>query len=135
MHEKPRILVVEPHDGLREVYQRSLSEFDVKAANDGASGLAALRRFNPHIVITPMYLSLDNEGHIIEYGYTGIDLAEALRKRGYTGAIVMVTAGNPDYLPRQAAPELGVHCLSRISEDGEFSIEDFAKRLKDYLPQ
>ena len=84
VRSKPKILVVDDEEAMREVLQMRLEQwgFDVRAAGDGAEGRRIAESFQPDIVISD----------VIMPGLTGLELLEVL-KAGVPGRpVILITA-------------------------------------------
>ena len=83
---KPRILIVEDNDEMRDFMGVLLSDkFDVSYAKDGDEGLSKFQVVNPDLVITDVMMP----------GKNGFELCESIRKLPRSGAlvpIILVTA-------------------------------------------
>ncbi len=84
MAEKPRILVVDDEEEIRQLLQVTLEDdgFAVELAADGNQGLAKLQSFKPHLVLLDLVMpNLDGKGFL-----------KWLSDRGLRSGVVIVTA-------------------------------------------
>jgi CheY-like chemotaxis protein len=109
MKRKPRVLLVDDEVGLTNLLRRSLeqiADYEVRAANSGASGLTAMRDFQPDIVLLDVLMP----------GMTGREVADAMRGDPDLVAIpvVFVTALPPTEGSNTAAGTLdGWPCIEK----------------------
>lgn len=84
----PRILIIEDEPGIRLALKDEFEfeGFAVELAEDGASGLAAILRSEPALVILDLMLP----------GRNGFQVCQEIRKRGIRTPIIMLTARNED---------------------------------------
>ena len=104
---KARITIVEDEEDIREILEFALRRegFEVQSAADGSSGLALIRRSQPHLVLLDLMLP----------DIDGLELCRQLKGERATGeiAIIMVSAkgeesdivlglglGADDYIPK-----------------------------------
>jgi DNA-binding response OmpR family regulator len=83
-----RILIIEDEPGIRLALHDELEfeGFDVELAPDGPSGLAAILRSPPNLVILDLMLP----------GINGFDICREVRARGVRTPIIMLTARNQE---------------------------------------
>jgi len=81
---RTRILIIEDEPGLRVAVKDELEfeGFDVDVADDGPSGLAAIRRSAPDLVVLDLMLP----------GLNGFEICHTLRREGIRTPIIVVTA-------------------------------------------
>jgi DNA-binding response OmpR family regulator len=79
-----KILVVEDEPGIRLALKDELQfeGFDVDLADDGASGLAAILRFAPDLIVLDLMLP----------GRNGFQICQEIRNRGIRTPVIMLTA-------------------------------------------
>lgn len=79
-----RILVIEDEPGIRLALKDELQfeGFDVDLAEDGASGLAAIARFQPELIVLDLMLP----------GRNGYQICQEVRQRNIQTPIIMLTA-------------------------------------------
>jgi two-component system KDP operon response regulator KdpE len=82
---KPRILIVDDEAQLRRALTRSLvgHEYDVREAEDGASGLSAFETYKPDVVLLDLMLPDMN----------GVDVCRQLRAKHSTPIIILSVVG------------------------------------------
>lgn len=80
----PRILLIDDEPGLRLAVKDELEfeGFDVEVAEDGAAGLAAVRRAAPDLIVLDLMLP----------GSNGFQVCQTLRGEGVNTPIIIVTA-------------------------------------------
>ncbi|MFO1393221.1 MAG: PEP-CTERM-box response regulator transcription factor [Steroidobacteraceae bacterium] len=101
---KPKLLIVEDDPGLQKQLKWCFDEFDVVAADNRPAAIAALRRYEPAIVLQDLGLPPDPEG--VSEGFA--TLAEILRIAPRTK--VVVVTGKPD-------PENGMRAVAQGAYD------------------
>src|SRR5689334_12644490 len=79
-----RILIIEDEPGIRLALKDELEfeGFDVELADDGPSGLAAVQRREPSLIVLDLMLP----------GKNGFQICEDLRQRGLQTPIIMLTS-------------------------------------------
>jgi two-component system NtrC family response regulator len=60
--EKPRLLIVEDDPGLQKQLKWCFEQYEVVVASDRAAAVAAVRRFEPQVVLQDLGLPPDPEG-------------------------------------------------------------------------
>jgi two-component system NtrC family response regulator len=83
--DKPKLLIVEDDPGLQKQLRWCFDEYEVIAADNRAAALAALRRFEPPVVLQDLGLPPDPEG--VSEGFA--TLLETLRAAPNTKVIVV----------------------------------------------
>jgi two-component system NtrC family response regulator len=83
--DKPKLLIVEDDPGLQKQLKWCFDEYEVIAVDNRATALAALRRFEPPVVLQDLGLPPDPEG--VTEGFA--TLLETLRAAPYTKVIVV----------------------------------------------
>ena len=83
--DKPRLLIVEDDPGLQKQLKWCFDEYEVIAATDRPAALAALRRYEPAVVLQDLGLPPDDEG--VAEGFA--TLLETLRLAPHTKVIVV----------------------------------------------
>lgn len=88
MSAASRILVIEDEPGIRLALSDELEfeGFEVELAHDGATGLAAILRSRPQLVILDLMLPAQN----------GFEICQEIRERGIRTPIIMLTARNQE---------------------------------------
>ena len=83
-----RILVIEDEPGIRLALKDELQfeGFDVELAEDGPTGLAAILRFQPELIVLDLMLP----------GRNGFQICQEVRTRGIRTPIIMLTARNEE---------------------------------------
>ena len=104
----PTVLIVEDDQSLRESLAMVLehNQYQVFQASSGEEGLALVEVEDPHVVVLDINLG----------GLDGLEVCSLLRKRGFPGSVLMLTArhelndrvvgldaGADDYLPKPFA--------------------------------
>jgi DNA-binding response OmpR family regulator len=84
----PRILVIEDEPGIRLALKDELlfEGFDVELAEDGPSGLAAILRSTPALIVLDLMLP----------GRNGFEICQEVRTRGIRTSIIVLTARNQE---------------------------------------
>jgi DNA-binding response OmpR family regulator len=84
----PRILVIEDEPGIRLALSDELEfeGFDVQLAEDGPTGLAAILRSPPDVIVLDLMLP----------GANGFEICQEARRRGIQTPIIMLTARNQE---------------------------------------
>lgn len=108
---RPRVVIADDHP---EMVKRTAAlvgaEFDVVAtANDGASAVECIRRFDPEIALLDLYMP----------GMTGIEVSKILKATGARTNVVIMT-GYTDSELAQAAIDAGAMAFitkSRLNDD------------------
>ena len=96
-----RILLVDPHEGLRRRIRSTLEDAGFEVCGEAANGLEAIERtraLQPDLVITEIWLPLMN----------GLEAIPELAKRAPGAKIVVFTVDDVDELRREAL-RLGAH--------------------------
>lgn len=84
----PRILVIEDEPGIRLALKDELlfEGFDVELAEDGVSGLAAILRTSPELIVLDLMLP----------GRNGFEICQEVRARGIQTPIIVLSARNQE---------------------------------------
>jgi DNA-binding NtrC family response regulator len=108
---RPRILVVDDEEAMREVLQMRLEQwgFDVRAAADGAEGRRLSDSFRPDIVISD----------VIMPGLSGLELLEVLKAGAPGRPVILITA--------QGSIDLAVEAMKSGASDFITKPLDYAK--------
>lgn len=93
-----RVLVVDDHADTRALAELALRDagYEVRQAIDGADALDTVRAWNPHVVITDIFMDTMD----------GVELIRALRRGAYRVKVIAISAGWGARTPgaRAAAP-------------------------------
>ena len=90
--EKPRLLIVEDDSGLQKQLKWCFDDCEVIAADNRSAAIAALRRFEPPVILQDLGLPPDPTG--VSEGFA--TLAEALRLAPFTKVIVLTGQSDKD---------------------------------------
>ena len=90
--EKPRLLIVEDDSGLQKQLKWCFDDCEVIAADNRSAAIAALRRFEPPVVLQDLGLPPDATG--VSEGFA--TLAEVLRLAPFTKVIVLTGQSDKD---------------------------------------
>lgn len=117
-----RVLVVDDNIEAAELLQMLLEiqGYEVRTANGGFSGLAKADLFRPHVVCTDIEMP----------GYSGRQLAEALRKSPHSAHVLIIAISGWSNNEMNADIDAGVFNLHLMKP---FSMEDICLPIEEYF--
>ena len=131
---KPRLLIVEDDVGLQKQLRWSFDEYEVIAANNRAEAIAALRRFEPAVVLQDLGLPPDPNG-VAEGMQT---LREILSLAPLTKVIVITGHGDRENAVRSVSSGAYDFCQKPVDTDmlrlivsRAFHIHDLERQNRD----